>query len=86
MDSLAYQTTLQELYQKYPVTGGREDVYMLVAMYMVHLEEDGICGDDSDDNNNNNNDNEDDKDNKDDKENQKKSQKKTPRWYYVPFL
>ena len=78
MDSQYYRDTLTHLYQKYPITGGREDLYPLVALYMIDLEENGIYYDsndsDDDDNDNDNdddndNDNDDDDDNGDDKEN-----------------
>ena len=79
MDSQYYRDTLAHLYQKYPITGGREDLYPLVALYMIDLEENGIYVDDSndsddDDNGNDNgdddnNDNDNDDDNGDNKEN-----------------
>ena len=78
MDSQYYRDTLAHLYQKYPITGGREDLYPLVALYMIDLEENGIyyysndSDDDDNDNDNdddNDNDNDDDDDNGDDKEN-----------------
>ena len=74
MDSQDYQETMQYLYQKYPVHGGREDLYHLVAMYMFHLEEGGIYSD-ADDDDENGDDDEDDQ-NGDDKENSPKNNPK----------
>ena len=66
MDSQYYRDTLVHLYQKYPITGGREDLYPLVALYMIDLEENGIYADDSNDSDDDNNDgNNDDGDNDD---------------------
>ena len=74
MDSQYYRDTLVHLYQKYPITGGREDLYPLVALYMIDLEENGIYADDSgdDDNDDGNND---DGDNGDQDEDDKKNTK-----------
>ena len=63
MDSQDYQETMQYLYQTYPVHGGREDLYHLVAMYMFHLEEGGIYSDADDDDENGDDENGDDKEN-----------------------
>ena len=82
MDSQYYRDTLVHLYQKYPITGGREDLYPLVALYMIDLEENGIYADDSndsgdDDNDDGNNDDGDngDGDNGDQDEDDKKNTK-----------
>ena len=78
MNSERYRIQLAGLYQKYPEDGGRPDLYRLIAMYIIHLEDalqttssyDG----NNDDNNNDNND--DDDDNGDDKENDKSKRKR----------
>ena len=89
MDSQYYRDTLVHLYQKYPITGGREDLYPLVALYMIDLEENGIYADDSndsgdddnddddnDDDDNDDGDNGDDDQDEDDKENSKTQNKR----------
>jgi catechol-2,3-dioxygenase len=76
MDSQYYRDTLVHLYQKYPITGGREDLYPLVALYMIDLEENGIHLD-ADDSNDSDDDNDDgdngDGDNGDQDEDDKKN-------------
>ena len=75
MNSERYRLELAGLYEKYPEDGGRQDLYMLIAMYIIHTEEalqttstfEGNNEDDDDDDNDNDNDNDD--DNGDDKEN-----------------
>ena len=79
MDSQDYQETMQYLYQTYPVHGGREDLYHLVAMYMFHLEEGGIYDDENGDDENGddeNGDDDEDDQNGNDKENSPKNNPK----------
>ena len=76
MDSQYYRDTLVHLYQKYPITGGREDLYPLVALYMIDLEENGIDADDSNDSDDDNDDGDNgDGDNGDQDEDDKKNTK-----------
>ena len=75
MDSQDYQENMQYLYQTYPEHGGREDLYHLVAMYMFHLEEDGIDADD-DENGDDDEDDQNGNDNEPDKENSPKNNPK----------
>ena len=76
MDSQYYRDTLVYLYQKYPITGGREDLYPLVALYMIDLEENGIDADDSNDSDDDNDDGDNgDGDNGDQDEDDKKNTK-----------
>ena len=82
MDSQYYRDTLVYLNGMYPENGGREDLYPLVAMYMIDLEENGIYLDmDADDNGNDDNDddnNDDDKDDNDKDKNKENIFKKSP--------
>ena len=60
MNSERYRLELAGLYEKYPEDGGRQDLYMLIAMYIIHTEEalqttstyEGGNNDDDDDNDN----------------------------------
>ena len=80
MNSERYRLELAGLYEKYPEDGGRQDLYMLIAMYIIHTEEalqttstfEGNNEDDDDDDNDNDNDN----DNGDDKENRGNDRKR----------
>ena len=78
MNSERYRLELAGLYEKYPEDGGRQDLYMLIAMYIIHTEEalqtrstyeGNNDDDDDDDDDDNDNDNDNDDDNGDDKEN-----------------
>ena len=87
MDSERYRLELAGLYEKYPEHGGRQDLYMLIAMYRIHREEalqttstfEGINEDDDeddDDDDDDNDDNDNDDDNGDDKENRGNDRKR----------
>ena len=85
MNSERYRLELAGLYEKYPEDGGRQDLYMLIAMYIIHTEEalqttstfEGNNEDDDDDDNDNDNDNDDDNgDNKENGGNDKMSDRK----------
>jgi hypothetical protein len=72
MDSERYRLELAGLYEKYPEDGGRQDLYMLIAMYIIHTEEalqttstyEGGNNDDDDDDDNDNDDGNGDKENR----------------------
>ena len=69
MDSARYRIQLAHLYSKYPEDGGRPDLYKLVAMYIIHLEDDLLTTSSYDDNDKDDNDNNDNDDNNDDDDN-----------------
>lgn len=68
IDSSNYQSQLQDLYRKYPVTGGGEDVYMLISMYIINNNTDEIDDDHNDNDNDNDDDNEEEEDDYNDDE------------------
>ena len=69
MNSERYRIELAGLYQKYPEDGGRPDLYRLIAMYIIHLEDDLETTSSYDDNDDNNDDDDNDDNNDDDNDN-----------------
>ena len=69
MNSERYRIQLAGLYQKYPEDGGRPDLYRLIAMYIIHLEDDLETTSSYDDNDDNNDDDDNDDNNDDDNDN-----------------